>query len=545
MVALTCFALKDELDGHTVVGLHEYLREEEAPTATSGPISGPNFTAQVWLRERPPHLPRWVGFLQEGAPGMPVPSIASASGLVVVAVEASPVHHFAFTFGVGGRFLLRDDGFDRGFGLRVALNLIFPKGLEDEETSRLLGFDSKRRSGERIRERHQAALATTFEVLDVDRFRDVISAATGKPLDETSWGQRVNGADALAIDVDLEFSELGDLCLRILEQRGKRDYLERFPWLANMSPVTEPLLVASLEERVVQLLLGLDDGIEIAPPAVVDWERIARFVYHFDARFGIKHVELRVGDYINGLPVHLKEETNVARLRSRWVAALDGDGSELHRWSVWNCLFGELEFEGTQFVLDDGEFFAVSDRFQQEVQDFVDGLASDSIPFPSADARMAEDLYNKTAVDALGPSALLMDRKTVRVPGQTTGVELCDVLTENKQLVHVKRHLSSKLLSHLFSQGFVSATLLQGDADFRRLATAAIRGESDDERFDLIAEAGINAQEWEVVFAIVASFGDKTVAKALPFFSRINLMRCAQDLQRIGFSVSVQGIPTS
>jgi hypothetical protein len=60
--------------------------------------------------------------------------------------------------------------------------------------------------------------------------------------------------------------------------------------------------------------------------------------------------------------------------------------------------------------------------------------------------------------------------RTIRIPGRTTAVEICDLLTPERTLVRVKRHFSSSNLSHLFAQGAVSAELLQMNSEFRQRA---------------------------------------------------------------------------
>ena len=56
---------------------------------------------------------------------------------------------------------------------------------------------------------------------------------------------------------------------------------------------------------------------------------------------------------------------------------------------------------------------------------------------------------------------LLMDKKTFKIGGNYDKIEVCDVLTEDRELICVKKMENSSSMSHLFSQGSVSATLLR------------------------------------------------------------------------------------
>jgi uncharacterized protein (TIGR04141 family) len=53
-----------------------------------------------------------------------------------------------------------------------------------------------------------------------------------------------------------------------------------------------------------------------------------------------------------------------------------------------------------------------------------------------------------------------MDKQLVKTGIPQNEIEVCDVLTQDKYLIHVKKGHGSSVLSHLFNQGFVSGTML-------------------------------------------------------------------------------------
>jgi hypothetical protein len=99
-------------------------------------------------------------------------------------------------------------------------------------------------------------------------------------------------------------------------------------------------------------------------------------------------------------------------------------------------------------------------------------------------------------------------------------------------------------LSHLFSQGLVSADLLLTSEQFRAKAHERIKAASARSngaaRFPALipAGAGITPAEFTVVYAIIASWNGRTLSKALPFFSKVNLRHYARDLRRMGYNVA-------
>jgi len=121
----------------------------------------------------------------------------------------------------------------------------------------------------------------------------------------------------------------------------------------------------------------------------------------------------------------------------------------------------------------------------------------------------------------------------------------------------VKRKLGSANLSHLFSQGYVSADLLLMSEEYRRKVIEKINdalqnlphgtdGNGVRDRFlSLVTHDRINPSSYEVVYAITAKWGRGEKARLstrLPFFSKVNLRRHAQDLRRMGYHVSYKRI---
>jgi uncharacterized protein (TIGR04141 family) len=157
---------------------------------------------------------------------------------------------------------------------------------------------------------------------------------------------------------------------------------------------------------------------------------------------------------------------------------------------------------------------------------------------------MNEDSFNKDAVTALAP-ALLMDKKLVNSRMQTTPVEVCDVLTADRRLIHAKLKFGSRDLSHLFSQGFVSATLLQSDSVFRDATHKKIKELGGGDSFDFFNIPSLQAPDFEIIYVIVAPWKGRTLSEALPFFSKVNLLRTMEDLINRGFRVAVARVDTS
>jgi uncharacterized protein (TIGR04141 family) len=544
--ALTCYALNNEVDGQPIHQQRDFIDDEDRRITSYGPVSGRQFEAELFVSSVPPHEPRWADFLRSGF-GSNVDILRSASVGAVIVVRigsGGSRQYFALTFGISGRHLLKDGAWQRAYGLRTALNLIYPSGgVSDEELSRLVALDAKRRGGETLRSRRQSSRATTFEGFDLDRLRDVVDAATGRPSNAQVWGPRISGGDALHFSTEISFDELGALCQQIAAAHARDDYRERFGWLDNIQPVTDPELREALEEAVREALVNERlEELDLAPPEIVDWTRVVSFRFHFDGRRRLVRPDMRLQDYVVGLRQEgVLADVDVAYLKRRRISALDADDEPVHRWSVWRCLTGELQIEGHTYVLDEGEFFVIATDYLSEVNQFVERLPDSSVTLPAAGSRMREKDYNESAAEAL--DAVLLDRATISTSAATTPIEICDLLTRDKQLIHVKRHLGSRDLSHLFAQGFVSAELLQEDEQFRVAAQQKVIELTDSMREEIFGREGIVTSDFEVVYAIIAEWRDRRLEEALPFFSKVNLRRTVQSLSSRGFGVSCVRVP--
>lgn len=549
--ALTCYRIRSHIEGRPVAEFGDVVDLTDHNVTVFGPVGGDGFAAQAYVMDSVPRPVAWAGFLEAGFDGLRLGSSMSPSALVVVRARlpgrARRDVMFAYAFGVAGRYLLRGDAYERGYGLRTALNLLYPRSAA--ETARLRSVDSKRRGATILRSRSQVSDLAEFEAFDVNRLRDVVSKATGVPADVDTWGGRVGGGDSLALNVDVSFEELGDLCRRVDGAHALDDYRDRFDWIDYIQPVTDPSLLKQLEEEVVSRLRARRlDALGLAPPEIVDWDRVAAFRYHFDRRQGrardrVRHPEMRLQDYVAGLSrTGRLEGLDVGQLRSGSIWAVDGDGSDHTRWTAWKCLVGEFVVDGESYVLDEGDFFRVRTDYLRDLDAEIEGIPTSSVVLPPSTASTREEDYNREAA-ASSADFVLLDRRLVRITGRTTPIEVCDLLSTSRQLIHVKRHLGSSDLSHLFAQGFVSADLLQMSPMFRSKAHATVVEVAHGrDGFDFLGTAGFVPAEFEVVYAIVASWNGRQWTEGLPFFSKVNLRQVTTSLRSRGFKVGLTQI---
>jgi uncharacterized protein (TIGR04141 family) len=543
----TLYRLHETIRGRPVQDLDDYIDSDESTSDIYGPVDMGDFIAKLYVRVGRPHVPGWARFVLAGFQDAAEMPVAASVGAVVVLRLKPEGHTFAFTFGTTGRFLLRREAWQRSYGLKTALNLMYPAAAGTAvDESRLVAVDAKKRAGDTIRKRQQASKATTFEAFEIDKLRELVGGATGRPHDR-SWGTRVTGTDAISFAADSDFAGLGKLCRLLSDVHDSDDYKDRFSWIDSIRPVNDPVLVQELQQHILRRLLDQDiDDLDLAPPEIIDWAQVVGFQYHFDVRKGITRPDLDLAIFLSQLAYFESDYANleVEFFFRKAMRAVNADGHEVHRWSAWQCLTGEFEYAGKTYVIDEGEIFEVETDYLKDLNAEIELIpVHDTAQWPAAMPTTLEDTYNRDLEAALAP-AVLMDKKTVKGRMQTTEVEVCDVLTKDRSLIHVKLHFGSRDLSHLFSQGFVSANLLLRDVLFRRAAHEKIKALGGGKEFYFFDVQSLPAHDFKVIYAIVAHWKGRKAKDALPFFSKVNLARTAEELRISGFNVAIACIDT-
>ena len=132
---------------------------------------------------------------------------------------------------------------------------------------------------------------------------------------------------------------------------------------------------------------------------------------------------------------------------------------------------------------------------------------------------------------------LCLDGKLIKPTGATDPIEICDFISRECELIHIKYKTSSSRLSHLFNQGTVSARVIAIDQEARRLIHNKIKSAQDESGlngFDeliSIENTEIQRSDYTVVYAVIGT----GQTPRLPFFSLISFRQAAQDLLALGF----------
>ena len=506
----------------------------DAPMDTHPMAEALGIDGVLYVRQSAEKRPNWASLLDEVA-GDAVPNLAnrSSSAALLLRVDGDI---FAFTFGYG-RYLIDQSRFVQDFGIRTALNTLDDKSLRSVDLHTL--------EDQPVQKKSQAARDSEVSVFGIDILRDVLRAVTGVPKRGVDLVQITGGDAMFSFGTDMEASDFPGLARRMKGYYANDDYKTSFSWVDNVRKVKDDASVDALNAKLVQAVSERDPGIMITLPELGAWDSILGF--SFTRNKGSVRPILHSADYIDTIQ-DLAQLTIDGLKRDRLFVHDIDDGITEH--SVYRCIYFEIVDNDKTKIIFDGKWYEIDATFIGRIAETLDLIQISNLSFPAVEVWdeghksiiESEGDYNIRAAAAHG--YFLLDKKLVKTDRTTSPIELCDLLTPAKQLVHVKhRKGGSAGLSHLFAQGGVAAEIVLSDKSFRKKARTVLRGVNPAAR-DLLPLDNLKSADYEIVFLILGE-GSATLKQNLPFFSKVNLSKAFENLTQRGFRVSIAGAPTT
>jgi uncharacterized protein (TIGR04141 family) len=485
------------------------------------------FEGRLYFKRRPPNPPSWLPFVAGGL-STEVTGLMNSGTAAVLLLRAGE-RMFAYTFGYG-RTLLASDSFVRDFGLKVVLNTV--------DADRLRSVDLRVIEDAVISRRTEASRASSSGAFGLDPGRDILRGVGGQPTEPALYGRQILGSDAVTTGLKVEFRDLATVAERFLTAYRDTQYQQRFGWVDQVKLVRDQLRMDDLDARLIARLADadVDPGPYLAAPSMLTWEDV-EFSYTRDRA---NHLDLDLGEYLANLD---PDTPDIETLRRHQVRVRrGGSGEDLSHWSVYSCLVFETTVDGTAYVLSEGQWFEVARTLVDQIREGLDAIPVCPLAVPQARDGEREDDYNARASEHV-QGAVLLDKVLSRIAAERGPIEVCDVLTDRGQFLHIKRKTQSATLSHLFSQGRISAEVFRRDPDLRDDLRAKLQPTAPDVAARIPAgNEAVRPDDFEVVYGVITT-RPSGFPQNLPFFSRLNLLRTYEFLTgTLGFRASVLAI---
>ncbi|MBX3474224.1 MAG: TIGR04141 family sporadically distributed protein [Planctomycetes bacterium] len=511
--SFTVFLMKDDIKDFAKALKDDDTQIEQVAVKINGEA------CLLAFKQYNPHSPDWVKFLRSVA-GTALDKLINAGSAAVLLLNASK-RLFAVMFG-NGRHLLKADSYEENFGLKVVLNSVNPEKVRSVDVRSLDAVP--------VNVRSQASVATEVAGFGLNVEQDLLYAATGEPLDST-LGKTITGKDSLKLSLPVNLDGLRGLLEKLLLQFNDDAYKKVFPWIDHLQEVRDATIISKLDEALLTQIGGEDfDRTWLSVPDILDWVDIDGFRYQRPKQ-GEPHADIAWESYLEFLKT-TDDDILLATLKKHTVYAISqSTGQVKEQWPVYKCVYGEIEFGDHTYALTGGKWFRIDVDYLEEIDAALEQIPTATIVLPDY-AEKNEAEYNNKVQQTDKNYFALMDKKNISYGGGSSKIEFCDLYTKDRKLIHVKRYGGSSVLSHLFSQGLVSARLTMIDPKFREKVNAELPPSHK-----LPKDANpIDASKYEVIYAIASNGKDDTLA--LPLFSKINLRSAYTQLVQMKFKVS-------
>jgi uncharacterized protein (TIGR04141 family) len=504
----------------------EYIKEEEI-LIESSLLDQHNIEindqdiGMLYVEKTKVKFPKWLSFFQDYLDVEKL-GIKSATGKAVLLVKVQN-RFFALSFGQG-RYLIEPRAIIQNFGLKVTINSINPDHI------RTIDKDNIDVVFRHAREQASRELSISEFGLDVDR--DMLRAVTGKPID-SKLGNILAGRDVLSTNAKVGLKNLKKQLSKYLKKYHEKSYQTTFPWIDNIIEIRDKSLLEKLNGTLIDKISNNKlELVWLSIPEIIDWGDVLGFKFARTERASI-YPDIELVNFLK--QINPRAEITLDYLKRKkvfcWSASL---GQPIKTWSLFHCLYAEIQEGSDTYILNNGLWYQLNNNFVDSINAFYKSVPVSDIDLP-CHRNIREDQYNKEVSESNPKMFALMDKKNIMIGGGSSRVEFCDIYTSSKVMIHVKKYGGSAVLSHLFSQGVVSATSLLSEINFRKQVNGKL---PKSHKFDDYKERP-TPTDFEVCYAIASNAPGDLV---LPFFSKVSLKNAIKQLQILGFKYSIKKI---
>lgn len=469
----------------------------------------------------------WKDLLQE-AVAEKIDNLDNVSNRALMLLKISN-RIYAITFGYG-KHLLKDNVIDRDISLKTALNLIDADSLRSMDRANLdnLNIFTKTQSSSKAKQ----------ENFNVDPIKDLLKGVTGGVIDANKkiLGPNVTGSDGLYINPSITFKDIKPILELITRASSSKKYQEKFDWIDNLKQEKDPGTIDALQAILLDDLIKSDTKkISLSPNVIITWETFEGISYtprgELQQDFNIESF------YEKNRKVILNDWKHFQSFR---IYLKFSDRVETYNFPLWRCINYETIYNDFLYVLMGGIWYKINKSYADEIKSYAKDFEESGLKFIDCKRDANEGDYN-IALAKSNTDFYLLDKKLVGTNFLRSQIEVCDVLSNNRELIHVKFYRDSAGLSHLFSQGRISANLLMKDESFRKNLRSKLNNDKAFRDLFPLNSKDFNRNDFTITFAIIDE-KKRSFVETLPFFSLLNFRLTAEELSSWGYNVKVKKI---
>lgn len=469
-------------------------------------------------------IPSWVNSFLAGHITTDDIFTANARAALIVDLcvnQTGEIKKFALTFGYG-KNMLKENTVEERFGLRVILNTIKPDSLRRINKINIGG--NQKLSNE------QLPLKSGINDFGLDIHRDLVSYIAGVSDDEAYVKGILAGGDILTLSAEVDISNIVGFLHSTYSKYSLTTYRDNFSWIDQIQDVKDTRIIDMLNAELISSINAHSTDIWMAVPDIIEWSEIRGFKYCGKDIFDDIHIDKVIESFRDPL-------ISIEQLKSKRINALSAlDDHVMYSWGANRCLYGELNVNAKAYCINGGKWYRIDNDFVAQVNSDYSATAISQIQFDDfTDTYTSEKSYSNGFRENHIDEYIVMDGQNLSYGGGNSKIELCDILSRDKKMIHIKPYSGSSTLSHLFNQATVSAELVLSDVDFLDSANTKIAEITDNREFQIIDRRSIS-----IVFGIISK--NHSDLPHIPFFSKVSFRHTKRRLGAFGFDVSVKTI---
>lgn len=502
----------------------DFNKEEDIIKKYDEKIILPNI-GKTFIMNSKNSTPSWLESFFNNSISLPSVFTANAKVVTLISIKLPEFQNTSRTFAIvmgHGKYMLKDNVIEERFGLKVVLNTIKPDSLRRIKKINIGG--NQKQSNE------QLPLKSNINDFGIDINRDLVGSICGVSDDEKYALGIMTGDDMLSITAEVDINNIKDFLKSTYQKYTLETYRKNFSWIDHICLVRDSRLIDFLNQKAVAEINTFSKSIFMAVPEVIDWTKIRGFKY--------KKQEIYDDIYIEEVKESLTRDlTDISQLKNKTITAISAlDDSALYNWSAYKCLCGEISIDNNVYSISNGKWYCISNNFVKLINDDYSKTIISDIKFDKYTSdHKDEAAYTKDFVKRNCDKYIVMDQKNIPYGGGHSKIELCDILSKKKDLIHIKPYSGSSTLSHLFNQALVSAELIKSDPYFLDAANKKINEQTNDSDFLLKHKTNVC-----IVFGIISKNGVNL--PQIPFFSKVSFCFVKHRLNAFGYSVSIKNI---
>ena len=431
---------------------------------------------------------------------------------------------FAITMGYGKNLLIEGAIVDN-FGLKFVLNNAKSNSIRKIDKINIVG--NQKSSIE------QLPIQGKINEFDYDIDSDLINGLTATANEDIWFEGIISGKDMLSISANVNVNNIDKFLVHCYARYDCNDYKKDFDWIDNISHIRDKELIRELDTQLIKSLQEDNKSFWVAVPEVIDWAGIVGFKIA-----GCKNIndDVFISDVLSSFK---KPLTSTEQLKNKLIYCVDTKtNSSFKHWNAYKCLFGELSLNNKIYCINNGKWYSICKNFKEEIENDYNNTRTSNIDFINYTANHhSENEYSKDFTNQNKSNYTCLDTKNIMYGGGRNRIEVCDILSKNKELIHIKPYSGSSTLSHLFNQGTVSLELLLEDREFLNNANKKIEEVSGNTEFDI---STTDRGKLKVIYGIITK--DSNLLPHIPFFSKVAFKYAKRRIQAMGCSVEIKSI---